>query len=212
MNPARLKIKVCGMRDAGNIESLEEIGVDFMGLIFYEKSSRFVNGGIPEIATKKIGVFVNENEGGILQKTNQYGLSYVQLHGDETPLFCEALKNKKIKIIKAFRIDDEFDFGLLEEYEPHCEYFLFDAKGKEYGGNGIVFDWEILKKYKGRLPFFLSGGLDDKSIKAIRELNHRKLFAIDINSGFEIKPALKNIPLIRKFKNELDTVVEPERK
>lgn len=197
-------IKVCGMRNPENIQELEALGIDFMGLIFYPKSKRFVSGKIPKTNIPKIGVFVNEEINVIEEKVNKYDLSFLQLHGDESPEFCESLKNKGHQIIKAFRVDDHFDFNITKAYEAHCHYFLFDAKGKDYGGNGIIFNWDILNQYQGVLPFFLSGGINIDSAKSIIDFNHEKLFSLDINSGFEIEPGLKNIHLIQKFISKLN--------
>ncbi len=191
------------MRNAENILALDALKIDFMGFIFYEKSSRFVHMGVPETQAKKIGVFVNESQENIFQKIKEYNLWGVQLHGDETPEFCKEIKKQKIKTIKVFRVDDDFDFLLTKKYEPHCDYFLFDAKGKKYGGNGIVFNWEILKKYQGEIPFFLSGGISIESVGALNDFHHEKIFALDVNSGFEIKPALKNISQIQQFTQQL---------
>lgn len=201
-----IPVKVCGMRNASNIQELASLDIDFMGLIFYPKSKRFVSGEIPKTSIPKIGVFVNENMNIIEEKINKYHLSFLQLHGDESPEFCEALKNKGYKIIKAFRVDDHFDFKVTKAYEAHCHYFLFDAKGKDYGGNGIIFNWDILKQYQGALPFFLSGGIDIHSTKSILDFKHDKLFSLDINSGFEIEPGLKNIHSIQKFIKQLEHV------
>ena len=154
-----LLLKVCGMRDKNNISDLIEIQPDFIGLIFHEKSPRNV-----EIHTKTsipsdigtVGVFVNETEGFVLDKINEFDLKYIQLHGSESPHFCKNIKRLNRKVIKAFNIHPEFDFSELEEYEPYSDYFLFDAFGKQAGGNGVTFNWDLLTKYEGKTPFLLS--------------------------------------------------------
>lgn len=192
-------IKVCGMKYPKNIQELNSLDIDFMGLIFYNKSKRFISQKIPEINIPKVGVFVNEKKKVIEEKIKEYDLSFIQLHGDETPDFCKSLPSKKVKIIKAFRVDDNFNFDVTKKYESVCDYFLFDAKGKNYGGNGIVFNWDILNQYQGTLPFFLSGGIHIHSTEDIKNFQHNKLFALDINSGFEVEPGLKNVNLIQEF-------------
>ncbi len=194
-----IPIKVCGMRNAENILALSELDVQFMGLIFFEKSKRFVQGTIPDIHIPKVGVFVNETYETIIQKIREYQLDYIQLHGDETPVFCQLFHDEKVRVIKAFRVNDDFDFDSIKQYEEHCDYFLFDAKGKDYGGNGITFNWKILNQYQGKIPFFLSGGIHSGSVSEIKDFRHPQLFALDINSGFEIQPALKDIDLIHSF-------------
>ena len=156
-----MKIKVCGMRDPNNLQDLLKLPIDYVGLIFYEKSKRFVDEDFPELnfrGKEKVGVFVNESIEYILEKSQQYDLATIQLHGEESPEFCEFLKRKNFLVIKAFPVNSDFDFSRTKRYEPFCDYFLFDTKGKLPGGNGFAFDWKILEKYQSKIPFFLSGG------------------------------------------------------
>jgi phosphoribosylanthranilate isomerase len=210
-----MKLKVCGMRDVENIKALSELKPDFIGFIFYDKSPRFVaNDSSEELLevvnalprdTKKVGVFVNATIDYILQNVRKYGLHYVQLHGNEMPDFCRNLKFKGVNIIKAFRIDNSFIFSQLNNYKPHVDFFLFDAKGDGYGGNGISFDWSILKKYDNEKPYFLAGGISLENIDELESIIP-KPYAIDVNSKFEISPAMKDIEklseLILKLKPE----------
>lgn len=201
-----LKLKVCGMRDNTNIEALSELKPNFIGFIFHEKSSRniseSINVNLPE-SIGKVGVFVDKPLEFILEKMRLFNLDFIQLHGKETPEFCSVLKNDEIKVIKAFNISEAFDFTILKAYEPYCDYFLFDAFGKQAGGNGILFNWDLLKNYKGTIPFLLSGGIDHTMTTIIKNFNHSKFVGIDINSGFETAPALKDIKTIKAFKHEL---------
>jgi len=194
------------MRVPENLSELIDLPIDFIGLIFYKKSKRFVSEKLPELDFKgkeKVGVFVNESIEFIKEKSEQFDFKTIQLHGKESPEFCEALKNENFKIIKAFSVDDEFDFSQIKKYEPVCDYFLFDTKGKLPGGNGYTFDWKILKNYQGEVPFFLSGGINISHNNILKDLNFKQLYAIDLNSGFEIEPALKDIPLLKKFINDV---------
>lgn len=208
-----MKLKVCGMRDVENIKALVELKPDFIGFIFYDKSPRFVGNDALDAEfinslprdIKKVGVFVNATIDYILQNVRKYGLHYVQLHGNEMPDFCRNLKFKGVNIIKAFRIDNSFIFSQLNNYKPHVDFFLFDAKGDGYGGNGISFDWEILKKYDNGKPYFLAGGISLENIDDLENIIP-KPYAIDVNSKFEISPAMKDIEklseLILKLKPE----------
>lgn len=201
-----LKLKVCGMRDEENIRQLQTIQPDFIGFIFHQPSSRYVETPVllpQKENTKYVGVFVNAPLEDISSKIDTYQLDYVQLHGSESPELCKAVSALNIKVIKAFNISTNTDFDHINTYAPYCSYFLFDSTGKHPGGNGICFNWEILKHYKGNTPFFLSGGIDLSMAWKIKYLDHPKLFAIDINSKFEYKPALKNINDITTFKDEL---------
>lgn len=200
----QLKIKICGMKYPENMLQASALQPDYFGFIFYEKSSRFFDGIMPELPKQilKIGVFVDENLINIQQKITQYQLQLVQLHGNENPEFCTKLQSLPIKVIKTFAISNEFDFKILDQFETACDYFLFDTKGENPGGNGYSFDWEILKNYKSTKPFFLSGGIGLNSIKAIQNLKI-PVFALDLNSKFETKPGLKNIRLLQTFKQQL---------
>ena len=213
-----MKIKVCGMRDAKNIESLIALEPNFMGFIFYAKSKRFIS-NFPKVTIpstiKKVGVFVNETINEVVVKTEEFQLDCVQLHGNESPQYCNELRNSflnhskksnltaSLEIFKAFSVDENFDFSITNAYEATCNYFLFDTKGKDYGGNGTKFNWQILQQYKGNTPFLLSGGISKNDVEAIKQIKHKLFAGVDINSGFEIEPALKNINDIKEFKFNL---------
>jgi phosphoribosylanthranilate isomerase len=199
-----MKIKICGMKYPENILEVSQLLPDYIGFIFWKKSSRYFDGEIPEIpkSIKKVGVFVDATVEEIISKIKKYDLNVVQLHGDESPEFCRNLKMKNIEIIKVFSVNDDFDFSVLEPFENACDYFLFDTKGKLPGGNGITFNWQILQHYKLTKPFFLSGGIGLEEIENIKNLN-LPIYAIDVNSKFEIEAGLKNIELLKSFKNNL---------
>jgi len=208
-----MKIKVCGMRDAENISELIKLKPDYIGFIFYEKSKRFVT-SLPKVEIpseiKKVGVFVNETIDGVIEIADKNKLEAIQLHGNESPKYCEELKVlliRNVEIFKAFPIDDNFDFSITEDYQKVCDYLLFDTKGKEYGGNGIKFNWQVLDNYKGELPYLLSGGITKNDVQALllflNRQESKKCIGIDINSGFEIEPAMKNIANIKEFKQNL---------
>ena len=208
-----MKIKICGLKFESNILSLSKLEPDYMGFIFWEKSKRLVTGSTPNLSQtkiKKTGVFVNADFEKIKDKVHAHKLEVVQLHGLESPEFCKKIKNLGIEIIKAFSIDEKFNFNILEKYELCSDYFLFDTKGKSPGGNGISFNWDILRNYKYKKKFFLSGGIGVESIDAIKKIKKLKLplFCIDINSRFELNPGKKNIELIKSFKNNLENEIQ----
>ncbi len=205
-----MKLKVCGLKYKENIVEVANLQPDYMGFIFYPRSKRFVGEDfeMPFISAniKKVGVFVNANFDYIFHSVIKYKLDLIQLHGDEDSFYCEDIainfsqneSTKNVKIIKAFGIDENFDFNILESYKDHCDYFLFDTKTKDYGGSGKQFDWNILKKYNNSKPYFLSGGIGLEELKKLSDL-HLPIHAIDVNSRFEIKPGLKNIEMIRRL-------------
>jgi phosphoribosylanthranilate isomerase len=203
-------IKICGMKYPDNILEVGSLLPDYMGFIFWPKSARYFDGDMPDLpkSIKKVGVFVNENISIIETKIAKYNLQAIQLHGQESVEFCSELKAKsgaEIEIIKVFSADENFDFSVLKPYESVCDYFLFDTKGKLPGGNGIAFDWRILEKYPSTKPFFLSGGIGIEEIKNIKEISitNLPLYAIDINSKFEIEPGLKDIKRLKDLKIEI---------
>ena len=209
-----MKLKICGMKYPDNILEVSQLLPDYMGFIFWEKSSRFFDGEIPNLpkSIQKVGVFVNAPLDEIVSKIEKYDLNLVQLHGNESVAFCldlkheiEKLKQTPIEIIKVFSILDDFDFSILKEYEAICDYFLFDTKGKLPGGNGTVFDWKVLEKYPSTKPFFMSGGIGIEEIAPVKQLlkTNLPIHAIDINSKFEIEPGLKNKQLLEEFKRTI---------
>lgn len=207
-----MKLKVCGMRDVENIKALVELKPDFIGFIFYDKSPRFIGNdadvelinSIPR-EIRKVGVFVNATVDYILQNVRKYGLNYVQLHGNEMPDFCRNLRLKGVNIIKAFSVDNDFVFGQVNNYKPHVDFFLFDAKGDGYGGHGVAFDWSILKKYDNQKPYFLAGGISLENLDVLETIIP-KPYAIDVNSKFEIEPALKDIEKLEELLDKIRPV------
>ena len=206
-------LKVCGIRNQNNLEDLIKIHPDFIGFIFFEKSKRhvaeFPNVEFPN-TIKKVGVFVNETHKVIIEKVKSHDLNVVQLHGDETPAYCHILKNKlgcRIEIFKAFSIDEKFDFKSTQAYEEVCSAFVFDAKGRERGGNGVKFNWKMLSDYQGATPYLLSGGIGLYDAELISEFMQttaaEKCLGVDVNSGFELEPGLKNIEELKQFKELL---------
>ncbi len=201
----KLKIKVCGMKYTENIEELLVLQPDYVGFIFYEKSPRFVTtqwavfSSVFHKGTQKVGVFVNESFENILQKTTDLDVELVQLHGKETPQQCRDLREAGLSVMKAFQVGSDFDFGQLKEYATVCDFFLFDASGPSYGGNGVRFNWKLLDQYDLDIPFFLSGGIDLEHVAEIRNIRHPQLYGVDLNSKFEVSPGLKDVKRVLEF-------------
>ncbi|WP_449421098.1 phosphoribosylanthranilate isomerase [Saonia flava] len=202
-----MRLKICGMNK--NTTQVAGLHPDYLGFIFWEPSKRYLENDIPAIphSIKKVGVFVNAYIDEIKARVEQFGLLLVQLHGKESPTFCNILKKEipQIKIIKVFSIKDDFDFSVLGAYENVCDYYLFDTKGKLPGGNGYTFNWSVLKDYPSTKPYFLSGGIglenSDEILSFLRGKESKYCHALDINSKFEIEPGLKNIDKLKEFKN-----------
>ena len=193
-------VKVCGMRDSENIRAIEQTKADLMGFIFHPKSPRFV-ASLPEYMPKKqkrVGVFVNASLEQILAKAQKFSLEYIQLHGNEPPAFCSELKNRGLKVIRAQRIANADDIIRAESYNM-ADLMIFDTKTELYGGSGKKFNWQLLENYKGCVPFLLSGGIRSDTFEEIKAFFHPQFAGIDLNSGFEISPALKDVGKLNNF-------------
>jgi phosphoribosylanthranilate isomerase len=207
-------IKVCGMRHPENIRQVASIDINWIGFIFYKKSPRFLSLDSKELAyqppaihhqPKKVGVFVNASVEEMIETALRYKLDYLQLHGNESLDICHTLYKRGYSLIKAFSIATEKDLMQTKAYEDTVEYFLFDTKCEGYGGSGKCFDWAVLSAYTGKTPFLLSGGITPGSIEDIRRFQHPRLYGIDLNSGFETAPGLKDVEKINSFVKEIRT-------
>ncbi|WP_229676692.1 phosphoribosylanthranilate isomerase [Pedobacter psychrotolerans] len=195
------------MKFAANIAAVASLQPDYLGFIFYDQSPRFISDVSAELIKyipseiKTVGVFVDEDLEVVKKKVNLYQLKAVQLHGKESIEYCKALKlfAKDVEMIKAFGLDEDFDFAVLNDYQDVVDYFLFDTKTKSHGGSGKTFDWKILESYKLNKPFFLSGGIDLEHAAAIAKINDTRLYALDINSRFEVEPGVKDLEKVKAF-------------
>lgn len=209
-----MRIKVCGMTDANQVHKLDELGVEFCGFIFYPKSPRFIfrhcaAEDIKKIKGKinKVGVFVNAGFEEVVRIVDDCGLYLVQLHGDETPRECEKISSY-ITTIKAFRLtDDDNILWKVKDYQDVVDMYLFDTEGVGYGGTGKKFNWEKLRGLNLKKPFFLSGGIQPGDVQSLKQFANdpvaKDLFAIDINSKFEIVPGLKSMDMVRAFVHQI---------
>ena len=202
-------IKVCGMTDASNIRQVAETGVDWIGMIFWQPSSRCchdpgVAQTIPE-GIQRVGVFVDEEVETIVRRTEECGLNRVQLHGRETATSIRQLRQRLpqgVEIIKAISILTLDDLALAKAYEPLADYLLFDTKCETVGGSGRQFDWSILNHYQGQRPFLLSGGIGPDDARRLAAFSHPQLAGYDLNSRFETAPGIKNVEALRQFLKE----------
>ncbi|MNL06707.1 N-(5'-phosphoribosyl)anthranilate isomerase [compost metagenome] len=207
------KLKICGMKLPDNVQAVAALKPDYLGFIFYRGSKRFIDGLTPSFVRnlpsgiKRTGVFVNEELNKVAELATLYGLNAVQLHGEEPVKYCIALKgllaDHGVQLIKAFGVDEHFDFNQLKSYENVVDYFLFDTQTPDHGGSGKTFNWKLLDKYTLDKPYFLSGGIGLDSIEQIKNIKDTRLYAIDINSRFELAPGLKDIDKLKEFKTSL---------
>jgi phosphoribosylanthranilate isomerase len=206
-----MRIKVCGMTSTEQVLQLDEMGVEFAGFIYYPKSPRYAYRFMPRPEIKKIkgkginkvGVFVNATVEEVLDAVDECGLYIVQLHGDETPKYCEKIANY-VTVVKAFRLrEDDNVLWKVKDYMDIADMFLFDTEGAGYGGTGKKFDWNTLKGLNIGKPFFLSGGIGPDDIEKLHEFTQdpvaKDLFSIDVNSRFETSPGIKDMDKLREF-------------
>ena len=209
-----MRIKVCGMTQMEQVAELADMGVAFAGFIFYPKSPRYALRRLTsdqikkENGINKAGVFVNASIEEILSIVDQCRLHVVQLHGDESPKFCERLADY-VSVIKAFRLSDNDSIEwITQPYRDVCDMFMFDTIGAGYGGTGKKFDWNILRGKNIGKPFFLSGGIQPDDTEQLKEFAKdtvaSSLFAIDINSRFELSPGVKDMEKVRAFVKALN--------
>jgi len=204
------QIKVCGMRQPNNIEKLVALQPDYIGFIFYKPSPRYVGeqltkdaiAAIPD-SIQKVGVFVNAPEREMDEARIRYNLDVIQLHGDESPELCFIMKQTGVRVMKVFRVDEQFEFAHTRRYEDYCDFFLFDTATKAYGGSGHKFNWQLLENYNNARPVFLSGGIGPADVDDILHLKGLNLKGIDVNSKFETEPGLKDTERLKSFMEQV---------
>lgn len=203
-------VKICGIKDQHFLQSSSNLEFDMAGFIFYPGSKRYIDDEIYPgdmdllpLSVKRTGVFVNQELQDVIEIANAFSIDYVQLHGDEDPLFFKKLSAEKFELIKAFAVDEGFNFNTVLPFQEYCRYFLFDTKTKHFGGSGIKFNWELLTRYKGITPFLLSGGIGPGDVQKIKHFSHPMFAGIDINSKFETSPGVKDTAAITNFLKQL---------
>ncbi len=206
-----IRLKVCGMRESENIRQVASLVPDYMGFIFYKPSKRYAGEVLDKVVLDslsksivKTGVFVNEGYDEIVRITTQFGLTAVQLHGKETPALCQQLQHKGLQVIKVLHVGNEIETEELKRYEDSCDYFLFDTADVAWGGTGRWFDWTLLDNYYSSKPFFLSGGIDLEHLPLPANILDKPIWALDINSRFEVSPGLKDVEKIKAFKEKMN--------
>ena len=206
-----MRSKVCGMTSTDQVMQLDEMGVAFAGFIFYPNSPRYAYRFMPKAEIKKIkgkninkvGVFVNAPAEELLQTVDDCGLYLVQLHGDETPKYCEKIADY-VTVVKAFRLrEDDNVLWKIKDYQDIADMFLFDTEGVGYGGTGKKFNWDVLKGLNIQKPFFLSGGIGPDDVGILQEFSKdavaKDLFSVDVNSRFEISAGVKDMDKLKNF-------------
>jgi phosphoribosylanthranilate isomerase len=208
-----MRIKVCGMTQPDQVEQLAGLGVSFAGFIFYPKSPRYVFKHMTttqirkENSVNKVGVFVNSTIEEVLHMVDECRLHMVQLHGDENPKYCEKIADY-VSVVKAFRLSENDSVEwMIRPYMDVCDMFMFDTMGAGYGGTGKKFDWGVLKDQTIGKPFFLSGGIEPGDEQKLLQFSEdpvaKALFAVDINSKFEVSPGIKDMDKVRSFAENL---------
>ena len=194
------KIKICGITNALDAIKCVELGADALGFIFAKSRRQVTKEKAREIIEKlppfisKVGVFVDEKEDAVREIQSYCGLTALQFHGNESPQYCSKFSNA----IKAIRVKDEMNFGLLADYEPYVCAFLFDTYSeRQNGGTGKAFDWNILRRIETKKPIILAGGITTENIADANRIV--KPYAIDCVSGTETSPGKKDYEKTKKI-------------
>ena len=204
-------IKICGLADPESIRQIAELHPSMMGFIFYAFSPRNACALLPSAVDaipsdiERVGVFVNTPVEHILRTAARYGLTAIQLHGNESPETCDALRKSGLKVMKAIGIGDNIDWENLRRYEGTIDRFVFDTATDYHGGSGRKFDWTLLRDYPLATPFLLSGGITPDDADVIREAaaSLPMMEGVDINSRFETRPGYKSPQLVKAFMEAL---------
>lgn len=207
VNFGAMIVKVCGMREAKNVAEVASLGISMMGFILYDRSPRYLDEVAPTTAEGilRVGVFVNASVSEVLEWAQFHGLHYVQLHGGESPAMCRQLRCYGLGVIKAISVATAEDLSRTRQYDGVVDYLLFDTKCSSHGGSGERFDWSILSSYRDTTPFLLSGGIDEMAADEILQINHPAFAGVDLNSRFEISPALKDCDKLKRFIEKIKT-------
>ncbi|WP_400191364.1 phosphoribosylanthranilate isomerase [Hymenobacter sp. B81] len=206
--PGRPLLKVCGLKYPANVAAVAALGPDLLGFVFARRSPRYAAEALDAAQLRalplpKVGVFVNEPLAQLRRLALHFGLDAVQLHGQESAADCAALAGAGLPVVKAFGVGETLDLSRLAAYVPHCAYFVFDTAGPQAGGNGVAFDWQLLRGYDLPTPYLLAGGLGPADAAALRRLRLPGLAGFDVNSCFEQSPGLKDAGLLKEFMREL---------
>lgn len=205
-SPTSPIIKVCGMRDSANIQAIDKLAPDWMGFIFYQHSSRYVE-QVPTVMpqrAKRVGVFVHPQFRDVMDHVKRYDLQAVQFHGTASPEVCQSFRERGLIVIRALPVTETF-VAETAQYVGKVDYFLFDNPTLKFGGSGQTYDWTLLQRYPGPTPFLLSGGLSLQTVEALKRFAHPFLAGYDINSGFETSPAMKDSAAVAQFIAEMKT-------
>lgn len=204
-----MKIKICGMKNAENIHQILALQPDWIGFIFYPFSPRNVEEDLASeiqdfdwVLTNRVGVFVESDLPFILKKAELFNLTWIQLHGKYELSLIKELR-QQFKIIKAIPVATTYDIQLAAEYQDEVDMILFDTKTPLHGGSGQRFDWGVLSAYKATVPFLLSGGLSPDCLEDLMHFEHPAFEGIDLNSGFELSPGIKDISRLESFVSNL---------
>lgn len=210
-----MMIKVCGMKVPDNITEVTKLKIDMIGFIFYHKSLRYIGNEVAGVevtqqnGVARVGVFVNETTDTMRALAKQHQLDTLQLHGSESAEQCRELRQEGYRLIKAIAVSDVKDLLIAQSYQNSCDWLLFDTKTAAYGGSGSSFDWSILEQYNGDTPFLLSGGISPQNLNSLLQFSHPQWVGIDLNSGFESEPALKDIESLRSFIETINPLICP---
>lgn len=211
-----IAIKICGLTDANAVITAVDAGANYIGLVFFRRSPRFLSietaaelmSGIPRTVTS-VGLFVDPTDSQIEKALKAMRLGMIQLHGKETPARVAVIRRKfNVPVMKALGVSARADVLAASEYHGAADWLLFDAKpipaAPRPGGNAMAFDWPLMKAFNGSLPWMLAGGLTAKNVASAVKASGAG--AVDVSSGVETSPGVKSPAKIRSFIKAVRTI------
>lgn len=203
----RTRIKICGIKHTDDALKAIECGADAIGLVFVEKSPRYVSltdarviaESLPPFVTV-VGLFMDASEDAVREALRVVPLTLLQFHGDESPEFCDQFEMPYVKVLKMRENVNVVAFA--QEY-PNATGILLDTYTKQGGGSGQSFDWNLIPEDMSS-PIILAGGLNPKNVASAVETV--KPYAVDVSSGVESEPAIKDHKKIEQFIKEVQRV------
>ncbi|MDA0781868.1 MAG: phosphoribosylanthranilate isomerase [Rickettsiales bacterium] len=203
-----VKVKICGLKTKDEVRAAESYGAEYIGLVFFHKSPRNITPkqafritkGLKQ-GVKKVAVVVDPTDMELESIIKDFKPDYVQCHGSESRSRIKDIKKRyKIGVIKAFAVRCSDDVVKSMDYTDVVDMVLFDAKVPNSplpGGNGLSFDWTLLKGREFNVPWILSGGLNVQNVKNAIKISGAKI--VDVSSSIESEPGVKDIGLIKEF-------------
>ena len=201
--------KICGITSEKDLKAAQQLGANFVGFVLVEKSRRFINLKRLELLSSlvrkplnSVALLADPSDDFLERLLSNSRVDYIQLHGDESPERVDDIAKKtNVPLIKAIGVENKNDLLNIRCYENSVDYILLDSKIKENGylkgGRGVSFNWNIIKGFNFKKPWFLAGGLNANNVIDAMKITGAKM--LDVSTGVETEPGKKSFDKMRKF-------------